>query len=58
MKTFITIITLISMVATGLLSYSLFRQEEYNASALLTITSYFSIVMGIHALSNKKPVFH
>jgi len=48
---------LMSMIATGLLSYHLFRQADYNASALFTISSYFSIVLAIYALSvmNRKP---
>jgi len=58
MKTFITFITLILVVATGLLSYSLFRQEEYNFSSLLTITSYLSIVLGIYVVGSKKRVSH
>jgi len=56
MKTLITFITLILVVATGLLSYSLFRQEEYNFSSLFTITSYLSIVLGIYVVGSKKRV--
>ena len=51
MKTLISFVTLMSMIATGLLSYHLFRQANYNVSALFTISSYFSIVLGIYALS-------
>ena len=51
MKTLISLVMLMSMIATGLLSYHLFREANYNASALFTISSYFSIVLGIYALS-------
>lgn len=50
-------VMLMSMIATGLLSYHLFRQANYNVSALFTISAYFSIVLFIYALSvmNRKP---
>jgi len=56
MKTLISILLLISVVVSGLTSYHLFRQSDYNVSAVLTITSYLSIVFCIYALSmrNKK----
>ena len=56
-NTLISLVMLLSMIATGLLSYHLFRQANYNVSALFTISSYFSIVLGIYALSvmNRKP---
>ncbi|HMH22075.1 MAG TPA: hypothetical protein VK563_09875 [Puia sp.] len=57
-KTLITFMTLVLVVATGLLSYSLFRHEEYNVSSLLTITSYLSIVLGIYVVSTKKRIAH
>ena len=56
MNKIISFAMLISMVVTGLSSYYLFRRFEYNASAVLTIASYLSIVAGIYALTvrNKK----
>lgn len=51
MKTLISFVTLMSMAATGLLSYHLFRHADYNVSALFTISAFFSIVLGIYALS-------
>jgi hypothetical protein len=58
MKTLITLLLLISMVITGLMSYRLFRLSDYNISAVLTYASYFSIVLGIYALTvrRSKPV--
>jgi hypothetical protein len=59
-KLLITLITLISILITGLVSYRLFRLEDYSASSLLTIASYLSIVLGVYMLSNKKqkPALH
>ena len=56
MKTLISILLLISVVVSGITSYHLFRQSNYDVSAVLTITSYLSIVFSIYALSmrNKK----
>jgi len=56
MKTLLTFIMILSMVATGLLSYRLFREEAYNGSFLFIIASYLSIVLAIHVLSSKKPI--
>lgn len=57
MKTLISFVTLMSMVATGLLSYHLFRHANYNVSAVFTITCYFSMVLCIYALTtiHRKP---
>jgi hypothetical protein len=57
MKTLISLVMLMSMIATGLISYHLFRQANYNASALFTISSYFSIVLCIYGLTvmNRRP---
>lgn len=58
MKTLITLLMLIAMAVTGFLSYQLFEATEYHISNLLTIASYFSIVLGIYALTmNKKPQY-
>jgi hypothetical protein len=51
MKLFISLLLLISVVVSGLTSYHLFRQWDYNASALLTIASYLSMVLSIYALT-------
>ncbi len=56
-STLISLVMLMSMIATGLLSYHLFREANYNVSALFTISAYFSIVLFIYALSvmNRRP---
>ena len=51
MKTLISLLLLISVVVSGLASYHHFRQSNYDVSAVLTITSYLSIVFSIYALS-------
>jgi len=51
MKALILIILLISVVVSGLVSFNLFYQSDYNASAVLTIASYLSIVFSIYALT-------
>ena len=56
MKTLISILLLISVVVSGIISFNLFYQFNYNTSAVLTIASYLSIVFCIYALTmgNKK----
>jgi hypothetical protein len=54
MKVLIAIILLISIVVNGLTSYHLFRATDYDLSALLTITSYLSLVMGIYVVTMGK----
>jgi len=51
MKAFISLLLLISVVVSGITSYHLFRQSNYDVSAVLTITSYLSIVFSIYALT-------
>jgi hypothetical protein len=51
MNKIISIIMLVIMVLSGLESYHLFRSFDYNASALLTITAYLSIVASIYAFT-------
>jgi len=51
MKTFISILLLISVVISGFTSFDLFYRSDYNLSALLTIGSYLSIVFCIYALT-------
>ena len=57
MKLLISILLLISVVVSGIISFNLFYQFDYDTSAVLTIASYLSIVFCIYALTmgNKKP---
>jgi len=56
MKVLISILLFISVVISGVTSFNLFYQFDYNTSAILTIASYLSIVFCIYALTmgNKK----
>jgi len=54
MKNLITLLLLVIMVIAGLSSYRLFRISDYNFSALLTYVSYFSLVLGIYALTARR----
>jgi hypothetical protein len=56
MKTLFTLSTLVSMVITGIASLRLFQNAHYDISALLTITSFVSIILWISVVSNKKVV--
>lgn len=53
-KSLMTLVLLIVMIITGFSSYRLFRLSDYNFSALLTYASYFSIVLGIYALTSHR----
>jgi hypothetical protein len=59
MNKIISIIMLVIMLVSGLESYHLFRLFDYNASALLTITAYLSVVASIYSYTMRpgKPVF-
>jgi hypothetical protein len=54
MKTLITLALMILVIVTGLSSYHLFRLSDYNLSALLTISSYFSIVLAVYTLTARR----
>jgi len=56
MKALISILLLISVVISGVTSFNLFYQFDYNTSMILTTASYLSIVFCIYALTagNKK----
>ena len=51
MKALISILLLISVVISGVTSFNLFYQFDYNTSMILTIASYQSIVFCIYALT-------
>jgi hypothetical protein len=53
-KMITTLVTLLAIALTGLISFSLFQQKEYNLSSLLTIAAYSSMVLGVYLLTRKK----
>jgi len=56
MKTLFTIPVLILIVVSGLVSLNFFESAEYGISALLTLTSYFSIILLVTLLKSKKMI--
>ena len=50
-KLLISILLMISVVISGVTSFNLFYQFDYNTSAIMTIASYLSIVFCIYALT-------
>ncbi len=54
MKTLLTLSSLISIGITGIVSLRLFEHARYDASALLTITSFLTINLLVMILGSKK----
>jgi hypothetical protein len=54
MKTLFTIPMLILIVVSGFVSLNLFESAEYGISALLTLTTYVSIILLVTLLKSKK----
>jgi len=54
MKTLFTLTSLVSMTITGLVSYKLFSNSHFYASAALTIASYLTASLLVSVLSTKK----
>ncbi len=56
MKTFISLITFILIVAVGIASFVLFQESDYVLSALLIIAGFLSLNAWVYYLiSNPKP---
>jgi len=56
MKALFTLSSLTSIVITGMLSLRLFERAHYDASALLTITSFLAIASLVSIIGSKKIV--
>ena len=54
MKTFISFITFILIVAVGIASFILFRQSDYVLSALLTVAGFLSLNAWVYFLHADK----
>lgn len=54
MKTLFTLSSLVSVAITGIASLRLFEHAHYDASALLTITSFLTIDLLVIILGSKK----
>lgn len=53
MKTFISLISFILIVAIGFASFMMFRQSDYVLSALLTIAGFFGLNGWVYYLAPK-----
>ena len=56
MKTLFTIPMLILIVVSGFVSLNFFEAADYGVSALLTLTSYLSIILLVTLLKSKKMI--
>ena len=54
MKTLFTLSSLVSMTITGIVSYRLFSDSHFYASALLTMASYLTATLLVSILGSKK----
>jgi hypothetical protein len=56
MKTLFSLSILILVTIAGIVSCKLFMKYHYDMSALLTLTSFVSIILCIYLVSNKKVI--
>jgi hypothetical protein len=54
MKTLFSLSMLVLIAVVGMVSCKLFMKADYDFSALLTLTSFVSIILSVYILSNKK----
>lgn len=54
MKTLFTLIMLILITVASIVSCRLFMRAHYDVSALLTLTSFVSIILAVYVISNKR----
>ncbi|HMG68592.1 MAG TPA: hypothetical protein VK588_12930 [Chitinophagaceae bacterium] len=54
MKTLFSLSMLVLVTVAGIVSCKLFMKAHYDISALLTVTSFVSIILSVYILSNKK----
>jgi hypothetical protein len=53
MKTLFTLIMLVLITVASVVSCRLFMRSHYDMSALLTLTSFISVILAVYVLSNK-----
>jgi hypothetical protein len=56
MKTLFTLSMLVLITVASIVSCKLFMRAHYDISALLTMTSFISIILAVYVISNKKVV--
>jgi hypothetical protein len=54
MKTLFSLSMLVLITVASIVSCKLFMKSHYDISALLTITSFVSVILSVYVLSNKK----
>ena len=54
MKTLFSLSMLVLITVASIVSCKLFMKSHYDISALLTITSFVSIILSVYVISNKK----
>jgi hypothetical protein len=56
MKTLFTLSMLVLITVASFVSCKLFMRAHYDMSALLTLTSFISVILAVYVISNKKVV--
>ena len=54
MKTLFTLTMLVLITVASIVSCRLFMKAHYDISALLTLTSFVSIILAVYVVSNKR----
>ena len=54
MKTLFTLSMLVLITVASIVSCKLFMRAHYDISALLTLTSFISLILAVYVISNKK----
>jgi hypothetical protein len=54
MKTLFTLSMLVLITVASIVSCKLFMKAHYDISALLTITSFISVILAVYVVSSKK----
>ena len=54
MKTLFSLSMLVLITVASIVSCKLFMKSHYDISALLTLTSFISLILSVYVLSNKK----
>ena len=56
MKTLFTLSMLVMITVASIVSCKLFMKAHYDVSALLTLTSFISVILAVYVVSNKKVI--
>lgn len=56
MKTILSLFILLLVAIASVTSCKLFQKDQYDISALLTLTSVISIIVSVYIISDKKAI--